>query len=272
MRARSSGTPPERVVGGVHGDVGGAEPAFEERWRRRFEQFAVERDDDAGIAGWSRTGLDARMRRFRAVWQPSSRGGRWLDAGCGAGSYARFLQASGKRVVAVDYSLPTLAKARVRCDDSIVFAACDVRRLPFGAAVFDGALCLGVMQALGDSEAALAELSAVVVPGGELWVDALNRGFPVNALRIAWRRLRGRRAHLRYERPSAIVGVLRAHGFSDVTVYWMPIAPARSPRLQRLLERPSMQRLLQRVPGLGRIASHAFLVHGRKAGIARKTD
>ena len=64
---------------------------FETAWRSRFEEFASIRDDDAGIAGWSPAGLDARMRRFTGLWRPSREGLRWLDAGCGAGTYTRYL-------------------------------------------------------------------------------------------------------------------------------------------------------------------------------------
>jgi hypothetical protein len=33
---------------------------FEVTWRSRFAEFADESDDDAGIAGWSCSGLEAR--------------------------------------------------------------------------------------------------------------------------------------------------------------------------------------------------------------------
>ena len=37
-------------------------PSFESKWRERFEEFAELRDDDAGIAGWSPSGLETRFR------------------------------------------------------------------------------------------------------------------------------------------------------------------------------------------------------------------
>ena len=64
-------------------------PEFEKRWRGRFEDFGAQGDDDASIAGWSSTGLDARRRNFARLWRPGRPGARWLDVGCGAGTYTR---------------------------------------------------------------------------------------------------------------------------------------------------------------------------------------
>lgn len=240
------------------------ERSFEAAWRERFESFATDRDDDAGIAGWTRTGLDARLRRFVGLWQPTHVGAHWLDAGCGAGTYTRALHAAGARVVGVDYSLPTLAKASLRTDAAVAFAVADVRQLPFAPRAFDGVLCLGVMQALGASKPALAELARVVNAGGELWVDALNHACLANLARLAWRRLLGRPAHLRYEWPAAIRETFIEHGFADLTLHWMPIVPGRWPRLQRLLERSWAQRCLAALPWAGALASHSFIVRGVK--------
>ena len=63
-------------------------PDFEDAWRRRFEEFATLRDDDAGIAGWSVSGLDVRFRHFVRAWQGSHLGKTWLDAGCGGSRIA----------------------------------------------------------------------------------------------------------------------------------------------------------------------------------------
>lgn len=98
-----------------------ANGAFEAASRTRFEEFASIRDDDAGIAGWSAAGLDARVRRFTGLWRPGAAGKRWLDAGCGAGTYTRHLFEHGDDVVGVDYSLPATRKARMRSPYGIGF-------------------------------------------------------------------------------------------------------------------------------------------------------
>ena len=67
--------------------------SFEKLWRKRFENFASNAEDDVGIAGWSATGLDARLRKFKEIWNnhPELKKDIWLDAGCGAGTYTRFI-------------------------------------------------------------------------------------------------------------------------------------------------------------------------------------
>jgi ubiquinone/menaquinone biosynthesis C-methylase UbiE len=238
--------------------------SFESAWRTRFEEFASIRDDDAGIAGWSAAGLDARLRRFVDLWDPGREQKRWLDAGCGAGTYTRHLFARGADVTGVDYSMPAIRKACERSVPRIRYAVADVRHLPFSNDTFDGVLCFGVIQALSESEAAMRELCRLTRPGGELWVDALNRAFVVNAVRILSRRLRRRPAHLRYESPSTLTGILKAQGFRDVTLFWMPIAPPRWPWLQRIVESRPARWMLRTVPLFGPLTSHSFIVRGTK--------
>jgi SAM-dependent methyltransferase len=239
---------------------------FEHEWRERFEEFASLSDDDAGIAGWTTTGLDARLRRFAGLFGARASGGRWLDAGCGAGTYARFLSAQGLSVVGVDYSWPSLGKARARDEGETRYLAADVRRLPFADASFDGVLCFGVLQALSESAPALAELVRVARPGGEVWIDALNAACVVHVAHRTGRRLRGRRRHLRYEWPRRLVALMRSRGLVDVRLDWMPIAPGGMPRVQRALDAPSIARAMQRAPIVGALVSHAFIVRGVRAG------
>jgi SAM-dependent methyltransferase len=244
---------------------GGAERTpFEQRWRSRFEEYAHSCEDDAGIAGWSTTGLDARVRRFLGLWKPKAGRRRWLDAGCGAGTYTQILLRHGLQVMSVDYSLPTLRKAGGRGLTSGTLAVADVRRLPFRPGTFDGVLCLGVTQALSESGAAVRELAGQVRPGGELWVDALNRWCLVHAYELFKRWLRGYPIHLRYESPSGLKRLLREAGLRNVRLHWMPIVPARWYGLQRLIESRPVSFALRFVPPLGMLASHAFIVRAEK--------
>jgi SAM-dependent methyltransferase len=239
------------------------DPGFEEAWRTRFERFAEWREDDAGIAGWSPSGLDARVRRFLRLWTPV--GHRWLDVGCGAGTYTRILLEHGLEPVGVDYSLPTLHKAALR-NQGVTFTLADVRRLPFRPGQFDGVLCFGVTQALGESGPAVRELAAQVKPGGELWIDALNGWCVARTYDWLRRRLRGSAEHLRYESPRQLERALEACGFVDVQRHWMPIVPPRARALQRLVESRPVGAALRLVPVLGLLLSHAFIVRGHKPG------
>jgi SAM-dependent methyltransferase len=239
-------------------------PYFEEEWRARFHEFAELRDDDAGIAGWSETGLEARVRRFRGLWRPGARGGRWLDAGCGAGTYSRILGGHDLDVVGVDYSLLALKKAAMRGPEPRGLIVADVRRLPFRPDTFDGVLCFGVTQALSESVPAVRELARQVRPGGELWVDGLNCWCVAHAYARICRVFRGRPIHLRYESPGQLKRVLRDLGFDRVRIHWMPILPSRLSALQRLIESRPVGLLLRALPPLGMLASHAFILKAEK--------
>ena len=245
-------------------DTDVAKDAFESAWRARFEEFASIRDDDAGIAGWSAAGLDARMRRFAGLWHSRDGAARWLDAGCGAGTYTRHLLAHDLAVTGVDYSLPAIRKARARSPAAIGYAVADVRRLPFASGSFDGILCFGVLQALTESESAVGELVRLLRPGGELWIDALNRRFLVNSARILGRKLRQRPAHLRYESPRLLERILIAHGLRPVTLHWMPIAPPRWPWLQHAVESRAARWMFRVAPPLALLGSHSFIIRGTK--------
>lgn len=239
---------------------------FEASWRRRFIERGQRFDDDAAIAGWTPVGLAARLKNFRRVWPGAEAGQHWLDAGCGAGTYARFLAATGLRVVAVDYSLPSVQKARERSPDGILWAAADVRRLPLPDASVDGAMCFGVLQALAAPEGALAELMRVLRPGGELWVDALNAACAPTWARGMAGRLHGRPAGLRYDRAPALAERLRGLGATEIRVHWIPILPPRFARFQPLFETEAFRSVLRRAGPLASPLSHAILLSARKGG------
>ncbi len=235
--------------------------SFEQRWRRRFIERGARMDDDAGIAGWTRTGLDTRVRQFLDIWNRApGRGRQWLDVGCGAGTYTRILDEQGYEVLGLDYSSPSLVKARDRSPPAIDWVAADIHALPLANGLADGVLCFGVMQALGGSEAAIGELARVARVDGEVWVDALNaRCLPT---RIAeWRRIRrGRSPHLRYETVGELRAVMERCGFRVIAVEWLPIMPGRLHRLQWLLESRWFRWLIRRVPVLGAWLSHSFII------------
>jgi SAM-dependent methyltransferase len=237
--------------------------AFERAWRERFGEFAEFSDDDAGIAGWSESGLAARFRRFRDLCGEGRTRASWLDAGCGAGTYARYLVSQGAFVIAVDYSYPSLVKARERGHGQIGFVMADVRRLPLKPHSVAGALCFGVTQALSASADVVRELARCLAPGGELWIDGLNRYCLPNAFRTCQRRLRAKPAHLRYEGPWSMKQVMIKAGLVDVRLHWMPIMPRSLNVLQPLIESAPARLLLKWLAPVSLLVSHSFIVTGR---------
>jgi SAM-dependent methyltransferase len=242
-------------------------PTFEELWRRRFTERGRIFDDDAGIAGWTESGLGARLRHFQAVWPGDAPGATWLDAGCGAGSYTRYLADRGVYPIGLDYSLPSVQKARIRSDGSIAWLVGDVTRLPVVPGSLHGVMCFGVMQALAGPDKAVTELLAAARPGGQVWIDALNRNALSTLVKrlIAW--LRGRPLGLRYDDPRHLREMLLAAGASEARIYWIPILPGSMQRLQPWIESRGLRRLFGRLPWLASPLSHAFLVSARKAAV-----
>jgi len=108
-------------------------------------------------------------------------GMRVLDVGCGPGRHARALRARGAQVVGFDLSQRFLTGAGPG-----EWVRGDARSLPFGASVFDRAVCLcqGGFGLLGgvDDAAVMAEMARVLVPGGRLAVSAFSAYFVVRYL------------------------------------------------------------------------------------------
>jgi ubiquinone/menaquinone biosynthesis C-methylase UbiE len=244
--------------------------AFEAQWRERFEEFAELRDDDAGIAGWSPSGLDTRFRFFTRRWVTGAPGSLWVDVGCGAGTYSRWLHEHALRVVGLDYSQPTLAKARARLPHAIALAAADARLLPVRDGVADGVLCFGVLQAVSDSATIVRELARILAPGGELWIDALNRDALAARLTLARRRLQGKGQHLRYETAAQLGHALAEAGLCDIRCQWLPIAPSQLALAQPILDSETARICLDAVPWIGRLLSHSVVFCARKPGGASR--
>lgn len=238
---------------------------FEQRWRRRFVERGAQWDDDAGIAGWTPTGLDSRVRQFRGWWQRADLPpGRWLDIGCGAGTYTRMLQAEGHQAVGIDYSSPSVQKARERSPEGIDWLAADIHHLPFPDATADGILCFGVMQALAGPGDALAEMARVLRPGGELWVDALNAACLPTRIQEARRRRARRAPHLRYDTRAGLLEVAQTAGLEPVEAHWMPLVPGRLSRIQPAFESGPVRGLLRSLPPVGAALSHSFVLRLRR--------
>jgi ubiquinone/menaquinone biosynthesis C-methylase UbiE len=235
---------------------------FEKDWKKRFELFATTYDDDAGIAGWSPSGLQTRLRAFLRAWNPDKTGRFWLDAGCGAGTYSGHLYDVGKDVIGVDYSFPTIEKAKTRLNPKVILAVADVTMLPFDKEVFEGAICFGVMQALENPLPALQNLKNVVQPRGEVWVDALNKWCLPNIWKRFKRYIRKHPAHLRYYSPAGLKKHVEAIGLNNVKLYWLPILPYRFKRFQWIIETRFSLWAIKYIPFLGLFLSHSFIIKG----------
>ena len=118
-------------------------------------------------------GLDRRWRGLaveEVVWP----GDRVLDACCGTGDLAVAAERRGGRVVALDFSVRMLERARSK-SGTIEWVQGDALALPFSDADFDSATVGFGVRNLEDLERGLRELARVLRPGGKLAVLEITR-------------------------------------------------------------------------------------------------
>jgi 2-polyprenyl-3-methyl-5-hydroxy-6-metoxy-1,4-benzoquinol methylase len=103
--------------------------------------------------------------------------GDWLDVGCGSGVFSRLLASAGARVLGLDGS-PAMVEA-ARSHSGKLGARFEVRTVEEVAtleSVFDGAICLSVLEYLEAPEVALAAIASRLRPGAKLALSAPNSG------------------------------------------------------------------------------------------------
>jgi SAM-dependent methyltransferase len=104
------------------------------------------------------------------------RSGRYLDLGCSAGLYTRNLDSGA--AVGIDIS-PSMLEEAVRLARRIganaSFVRANAKNLPFLDASFEGAVCGGTLNELGDPARALRETYRVLEPGGRLAIMGILR-------------------------------------------------------------------------------------------------
>lgn len=108
-------------------------------------------------------------------------GCRWLDVGCGFGSFVLAARMRGYQAVGVDIAPFEIEFARERLhkerpDDvpDAVYLLSDGRELPFEAGVFDVITLWNVLEHVPDAERMLREAHRVLRPGGYLFIVCPN--------------------------------------------------------------------------------------------------
>jgi len=119
-------------------------------------------DPYASCFAYSRMRLD---RLLDAVLQPTDRGLRLLDVGCGTGHQLAEWRERGYAVSGVDGSGEMLEHAR-RNNPGAALLEASVEQLPFSDASFDADTCIEVLRYLPDPTACIREMARVLEPGG----------------------------------------------------------------------------------------------------------
>lgn len=141
---------------------------YEEVFRELYPLIYRHRDEEAAQREVSGLIRIAGLRR----------GARLLDVCCGQGRHMAALGAAGLDVFGVDLSRPLLERAEERAGIAGRTVRADMRALPF-AGGFDSVVNLftsfGYFEEEEENESALAEMVRVLVPGGVLVMDHMNR-------------------------------------------------------------------------------------------------
>jgi ubiquinone/menaquinone biosynthesis C-methylase UbiE len=163
-------------------------------------------------------------RSFEKIWNdtPDLNKKIWLDAGCGAGTYTRFIAQQGVDIVGFDYSFLSIQKAKSKSDDPITWCVGDINKIPLKPHTFDGAICFGVTQAPDNSGGAVQSLTKIIKPGGYVYIDALNDRCLPHICEQFTRRILNRPIHLRYENQRNLSDLMRHDGLTDIQIYWLP--------------------------------------------------
>jgi SAM-dependent methyltransferase len=184
------------------------------------------------------SGADRARRQLRmlaAALRGAPAGRRILDIGCGDGA-ATSLIATGRRqhhVIGVDWSTRAIEQARAHGFD-LISAGVDPPGLPIATGTIDLVVMSELIEHLVDTDAALAEARRVLRPGGTLLLSTPNLAAWHNRVLIAFgvqpifsevslRGIYGRPGsqvvgHLRLFTRRALVGLLRANGFTAIKI------------------------------------------------------
>ena len=149
-------------------------------------------------------------------------GMRVLEVGAGSGRDGILLAECGARVVALDYSIPSLRLIKAQTPEVGTLAVCcgDAFALPFADGTFDIVFHQGVLEHFRNPGDLIAENARVLKPGGYILVDVPQRWHYYTVIKHLLIALRLWFAG--WEREYSVgelERLLRAHSFSIVSSY-----------------------------------------------------
>ncbi|PWK87654.1 bifunctional 2-polyprenyl-6-hydroxyphenol methylase/3-demethylubiquinol 3-O-methyltransferase UbiG [Fulvimonas soli] len=150
------------------------------------------------------------------------RGARVADVGCGGGLLSEALARAGAQVVGIDLGEKVIEVARLHLYESDLQVDYRVQSSAALAAAepggFDAACCMELVEHVPDPAALVADLAAMLKPGGRLFMSTLNRtpaafGAAILGAEYALRLLpRGTHHYAQFLRPSELARLLRHAG------------------------------------------------------------
>jgi 2-polyprenyl-6-hydroxyphenyl methylase/3-demethylubiquinone-9 3-methyltransferase len=156
------------------------------------------------------------------------RGARIADVGCGGGLLSEGLAKAGANVTAIDLAPEVIEVARLHLHETnaalsvpldIDYRLCSSHQLAGETpASFDAACCMELIEHVPDPAALVADLAALLKPGGSLFLSTLNRtpasfaAAIIGAEYLARLLPRGTHDYRQFLKPSELAGLLRRSG------------------------------------------------------------
>jgi 2-polyprenyl-6-hydroxyphenyl methylase/3-demethylubiquinone-9 3-methyltransferase len=167
---------------------------------------------------------------------------RVADVGCGGGLLAEALARRGARVCGIDLAPGMIEVAQLHAQESqleIDYRVCSAEQLARGnPQAFDAVTCMELIEHVDDPAALVAQLAALLRPGGDLFVSTINRNLRSFLMAIVGAEYllklipRGTHEYARLLRPAELARLARAEGLALRDVSGVEFNPfARSARL-----------------------------------------
>lgn len=137
------------------------------------------------------SGFDQSRRRFfeETGWPEDMRGKLILEAGSGAGRFTTHAVKTGAMVISFDYSNAVDANFETNgAADNLLLVQADIFQPPFPRGVFDGVMCLGVLQHTPDPKKAFLSLTRFPKKGGRIATDIYYKSWALLFHAKTWMR------------------------------------------------------------------------------------